>query len=183
SVFKSEAEGTYFFIFLAANSTQNLGNLNEVEYQGFEFDLAGSVNDYVNINFGLGYVDSEITSSQNVNDIGDKAPNVSEYTLNVGLDYHRPITSFGQGLEAFFRVDYQIIGETAFFDNNQIGTNDRDDVQLVDFRMGIELPDDWSVTAWGKNAFDEEYNTEYSTGGFVFKALPARYGLDFVKRF
>jgi len=49
--------------------------------------------------------------------------------------------------------------------------------------MGIELPDDWSVTAWGKNAFDEEYHTEYSTGGFVFKALPARYGLDFVKSF
>ena len=183
SVFKSEAEGTYFFIFLAANSTQNLGNLNEVEYQGFEFDLAGKLNDYVNVNFGLGYVDSEITSSQNVNDIGDKAPNVSEYTLNAGLDYHRPITSFGQGLEAFFRVDYQIIGDTAFFDNNQIGTNDRDAVQLVDFRVGVELPDDWAVTAWGKNALDEEYNTEYSTGGFVFKALPARYGLDFVKRF
>lgn len=183
TVYKSEAEGTYFFIFLAANSTQNLGNFNEVEYQGFEFDMAARVNDYLNFNFGYGYTDSEITDSETPRDIGDRAPNVSKYTLNAGFDYHQPITSFGQGLEAFVRVDYQILGDTAFFDNNQDGTNNRDDVHLVDFRFGIELPDDWSVTAWGKNALDEEYNTEYSTGGFVFKALPARYGLDFVKRF
>jgi iron complex outermembrane receptor protein len=183
SVYKSEAEGTYFFIFLAANSTQNLGNFNEVEYQGFEFDLAASMNDYMNLNLGYGYTDSKITDSETARDIGDRAPNVSKYTFNAGLDFHHPIAAFGDGLEAFFRVDYQIIGDTSFFDNNQEGTNDRDDVHLVDFRLGVELPDDWSITAWGKNAFDEEYNTEYSTGGFVFKALPARYGVDFVKRF
>jgi iron complex outermembrane receptor protein len=168
SVYKSEAEGTYFFIFLAANSTQNLGNFNEVEYQGFEFDLAASVNDYMNLNLGYGYTDSKITDSETARDIGNRAPNVSKYTFNAGLDFHHPIAAFGDGLEAFFRVDYQIIGDTSFFDNNQEGTNDRDDVHLVDFRLGVELPDDWSITAWGKNAFDEEYNTEYSTGGFVF---------------
>jgi iron complex outermembrane receptor protein len=183
SVYRSEAEGTYFFIFLATNSTQNLGNFNEVEYQGFEIDMAARLTDNLNFNFGYGYTDSEITDSETPRDIGDKAPNVSEFTLNAGLDYRRPINLFGEGLQGFLRLDYQIIGETAFFDNNQDGTNDRDDVHLLDLRFGIELPDDWSITAWGKNALDEEYNTEYSTGGFVFKALPARYGLDFVKRF
>lgn len=183
SVYKSKAEGTYFFIFLAANSTQNLGNFNDVDYQGFELDMAARVNDFVNLNLGYGYTDSEIKDAANPDDIGNRAPNVSKYTFNAGFDAHRPISSFGQGLEAFIRVDYQIIGDTAFFDNNQVGTNDREPVHLVDVRAGIELPDDWSITAWGKNAFDEKYNTEYSTGGFVFKALPARYGLDFVKRF
>ena len=183
TVFKSRAEGTYFFIFLATNSTQNLGNFNEVEYQGFEFDMTAGLSDTLNINFGYGYTDSEITDAEEPRDIGDRAPNVSKYTLNAGFDWHYPIQSFGQGLEAFLRMDYQILGDTAFFDNNQAGTNNRDDVHLLDLRFGVELPDDWSVTAWGKNALDEEYNTEYSTGGFVFKALPARYGLDFVKRF
>jgi len=183
TVFRSEAEGTYFFIFLAANSTQNLGNFNEVEYQGFEFDLAARLTDNLNLNFGYGYTDSEITDSETPRDIGDRAPNVSKFTLNAGFDYHYPIQAFGEGLEAFVRVDYQILGDTAFFDNNQEGTNNRDDVHLLDFRFGVELPDDWTLTAWGKNALDEEYNTEYSTGGFVFKALPARFGLDFVKRF
>ena len=183
SVFKSRAEGTYFFIFLATNSTQNLGNFNEVEYQGFELDLAARMTDNLSLNFGYGLTDSEITASETARDIGDRAPNVSKYTLNAGFDYRQPIQSFGQGLEAFLRLDYQIIGDTAFFDNNQAGTNNRDDVHLLDFRFGVELPDDWTITAWGKNALDEEYNTEYSTGGFVFKALPARFGLDFVKRF
>jgi hypothetical protein len=32
-------------------------------------------------------------------------------------------------------------------------------------------------------AVNKEYNTKYSKGGFAFKALPARFGLDFVKRF
>ena len=65
----------------------------------------------------------------------------------------------------------------------QADTNERDDVHLLDFRAGVQLPDDWRVTAWGKNALDEEYHIEYSTGGFVYKATPARFGLDFMKRF
>jgi len=183
SVYPSKAEGTYFFIFLAANSTQNLGNFGKVDYSGFELDLAASLNEYVNVNFGYGHTNSEIKESETAKDIGDRAPNVSKYTVNAGLDFHMPVASFGDGMETFFRVNYQVIGDTTFFDNNQDDTNDRDPVHLVDFRAGVELPDDWSITLWGKNALDEEYNTEYSTGGFVFKALPARYGLDFVKRF
>lgn len=183
SIYRSKAEGTYFFIFLAANSTQNLGNLKEVEYQGFEVDVSALLSEHWALNFGYGFTDSEITDSDTPTDIGNRAPNVSRYTLNLGLDYSRPITSFGNGLEFFARTEYQIIGKTSFLDREQAGTNDRDDVHLVDFRVGIELPDDWSVTAWAKNAFDEEYNAEYSTGGFVFKALPRRWGVDFQKRF
>ena len=181
SVYRSEAEGTYFFIFLAANSTQNLGNLREVEYQGFEVDVNALLSDHWALNFGYGFTDSEITASDTASDIGNRAPNVSRYTLNLGLDYSRPI--FSNGLEFFARMEYQIIGKTSFLDREQAGTNDRDDVHLADFRVGIELPDDWSVTAWAKNAFDEEYNAEYSTGGFVFKALPRRWGVDLQKRF
>jgi len=183
SVYRSEAEGTYFFIFLAANSTQNLGNLNEVEYQGFEVDINALLSDHWALNFGYGFTDSEITDSLNPADIGDRAPNVSRYTMNLGLDYSRPVAAFGNDIEFFARMQYQIIGKTSFFDNEQPDTNDRDDVHLADFRVGLELPDDWTLTAWTKNAFNEEYNAEYSTGGFVFKGLPRRWGVDFTKRF
>lgn len=183
SLYKTVAEGTYFFVFLAANSTQNLGNLKEVEYTGFEIDLDAAVSDNLALNFAFGYTDSEITDSDTASDIGNKAPNVSEYTLNAGGTYTRPLAAFGGDLEFFTRVDYQIIGETAFLDREQTGTNDRDPVHLVDARMGIQLPDDWSLTLWAKNALDEEYNAEYSTGGFVFKAPPRRWGIDFQKQF
>jgi iron complex outermembrane receptor protein len=182
SAFHTKAEGTYFFIFLAANSTQNLGNLLEAEYTGLEFDLAANLAEGFDINLGIGLTDSEITESLNPNDIGDKAPNVSEYTVNLGANWVRPLNAFG-GSEFFLRADYQIIGDTSFFDNMQADTNDRDAVNLMDLRLGIRARDNWAITAWSKNLFDEEYHTEYSTGGFVYKALPFRWGIDFTKDF
>jgi iron complex outermembrane receptor protein len=182
SVFHTQAEGTYFFIFLQANSTQNLGNLLETEYTGLEFELAANVAEGFDINLGLGYIDSEITNSLNPNDIGDKAPNVSEYTVNLGANWVRPLNAFG-GSEFFLRGDFQIIGDTAFFDNDQVDTNDRDPVNLLDLRLGIRSPENWAVTLWGRNLLDEEYHTEYSSGGFVFKAQPLTWGVDFTKDF
>ncbi len=183
SLYKSEAEGTYFFIFLAANSTQNLGSLKEVEYQGLEVDLTGTLNEYFDLNLGLGITDSEITASDTRSDIGNRAPNVSDYTFNLGLNGSRPLEGYSSGLELFGRVDYQIIGETAFFDRQQADTNDRDAVHLTDVRAGIQVPGNWTLTLWAKNLFDEEYNAEYSTGGFVFKGMPRQWGVDFMQRF
>jgi iron complex outermembrane receptor protein len=180
SVFHTQAEGTYFFIFLAANSTQNLGNLLEVEYTGLEFELDANLAEGFDVNLGFGYTDSEITNSLNSSDIGDKAPNVSEYTVNLGAQWARPINS---STEFFLRGDFQIIGDTAFFDNEQSDTNDRDAVNLLDLRLGIRSPENWAVTLWGRNLLDEEYHTEYSTGGFVFKAQPLTWGIDFTKDF
>jgi iron complex outermembrane receptor protein len=180
SVFHTEAEGSYFFIFLAANSTQNLGNFLAVDYTGLEFELAANLGDGLDLNVGVGITDSEIKNSLTAQDIGDKASNVSEYTLNLGLQYRRPTDSGG---EFFIRGDFQILGDTPFFDNEQQDTNDRDSVNLLDLRVGYEMADDWAVTLWGKNLLDEDYHTEYSTGGFVFKATPLTWGIDFTKEF
>jgi hypothetical protein len=51
----------------------------------------------------------------------------------------------------------------------------RDPVNLVDARAGVE-GGAWGVYAFGSNLFDEEYNAEFSPGGFVFKARPRIYG-------
>ena len=182
SAFSTQAEGSYFFVFLAANSTQNLGNLTEVEYQGLEFDLDINVAAGLDINFGVGITDSEVTDSTRASDIGDRASNVSDYTMNLGLAYSHPTSLFG-GADFFFRTDYQIIGPTAFYDGEQDDTNDRDAVQLLDARAGFQLADNWAVTVWGKNVLDEEYHTEFSSGGFVYKATPARWGIDLTKDF
>jgi iron complex outermembrane receptor protein len=55
-------------------------------------------------------------------------------------------------------------------------------VDLLDLRLGLEGAS-WSVTAWSKNLTNEKYNAEFSPGGFLFRALPRRYGVDFIKRF
>ena len=37
--YTTDSSGAYYFIFLVASSTQNLGSLDEVEYDGLEFEL------------------------------------------------------------------------------------------------------------------------------------------------
>jgi iron complex outermembrane recepter protein len=53
----------------------------------------------------------------------------------------------------------------------------RDPVNLVDARVGVESGR-WSVTAWSKNITNTIYNTEFSPGGFLWKAQPRRYGVE-----
>ena len=58
----------------------------------------------------------------------------------------------------------------------------RDPVNLIDLRAGLE-GDRWSVTAWSKNLTNKMYNAEFSTGGFLWRAPPRRYGVDFTFKF
>ena len=58
----------------------------------------------------------------------------------------------------------------------------RDPIDIVDLRLGLE-GEKWAVTAWSTNLTDEEYNAEFSPGGFLFRALPIRYGLEFTYSF
>jgi iron complex outermembrane receptor protein len=180
SVFDTEAEGSYYFVFLADSSTQNLGSLDKVNYQGFEFDVTGRVTDNLDMFFGYGYTDSEIKAwdaPDGAASIGNQAPLVTEDTVNVGAQYRRP---FGNsGLQFFARADYQRLGDTYWDPQN---STVRNPVNLLDFRIGIE-GENWSVIGWQRNANDVHYNAEFSPGGFVFKAKPRRWGVDFVRQF
>jgi iron complex outermembrane recepter protein len=184
SVFDTNAEGSYFFVFLPANSTQNLGNLDEVDYQGFEIDVTARIGDHLDLQFGYGYTDSEIITSATPTDVGNQAPLVSEDTLNLTAQYIRPLG--GSGLDLFLRADYQRIGDTYWDPAN---TSVRDPLNLLDWRLGVR-GDSWSVTGWQRNANDVRYNTEWSPGpaifgpgAFVFKGRPRVWGIDFVKEF
>jgi len=186
SGYRTKAKGTYYFIFIAANSTQNLGNIDKVTYQGFDLELNARLTDNFSFNAGFGYTDSEIKDFPDPVAIGAQAPLVSKYTVNVGAEYRASLTSSIDGL---LRVDYNRIGDTVFtipfsapslvLDATPI---ERNPVDLVNIRGGIET-DRWSLMAWSKNLFDEKYNTEYSPGGFNFKAQPVRWGVDLTVRF
>ena len=49
SVYHTKAEGSYFFVFDPNTSTQNLGNLDEVEYQGFEPEIQAQATDNIDL--------------------------------------------------------------------------------------------------------------------------------------
>jgi len=190
TAFYTDAEGTYFFVFDPNTSTQNLGNLGKVTFTGFELELQALVTDHLEVYARGGYTDSEIKKSdRDPNDVGNQAPLVSEYTINLGLNWRAPLP-FGNGMEFFVRPDFRIIGDTYFYPDN---FTVRDPVKLLDLRIGLGT-DAWTLTAWGRNLTDEEYNSEWSPGpqffpnpgytnNFVFKAQPQVWGVDFTYRF
>lgn len=190
TAFYTEAEGTYFFVFDPGTSTQNLGNLEEVEYTGFELEVQALVTDHLEVYARGGYTDSEIKeSSRDPDDVGNQAPLVSEYTINLGLNYRAPL-AVGEGLEFFIRPDFRIVGDTWFYPDN---FTKRDPIELLDLRVGVAA-ESWTLTAWARNLTDEEYNAEWSPGpqffpnpgntnNFVFKAQPQVWGVDFSYRF
>jgi iron complex outermembrane recepter protein len=188
NLFYTEADGSYFFVFDPNTSTQNLGNLGRVNYQGFEFELRAVLAEGFDAYLGIGYTDSDIKESdRDPNDVGNQAPLVSEYTGNLGLQYRHSLSG---SLSGFARADLEVIGPTWFYPDN---FTKRDTVNLLNLRLGIE-GESWSVTAWAKNLTDEEYNAEWSPGpmffpnpgyanNFVFKAQPRRWGVDVAYRF
>ena len=185
SAFYTDFEGAYFFFFDPGTSTQNLGSIPETEYMGFEFEGNAQFNDYLSGYFGLGYTDSEIKQAADPADVGNQAPLVSEYTINLGGVFRYPMEVFGMNTDGVVRIDYQKIGDT-WWDPGNLSV--RSPVDLVDVRIGLDLEDNWSLMLWARNAFDEEYNSEFSPGPapgahFLFKAPPRRYGVSFIKHF
>ena len=175
SVYDTKSTNGYFFVFLAANSTQNLGNV-DATYKGGEVEINAKATDHLDLYASFGYTDSHIDHMADPKVVGNQAPLVSRQTINAGVQYHQPV---GNGMNAVVRVDYQEIGRTWWDPYN---VTSRDPVDLVDARAGLDAGK-WSLTAWSKNLGNTKYNTEFSPGGFLWKAQPRRYGLDFNYRF
>ena len=189
NVYHTKAKGSYYFVFDATTSTQNLGNLGEVVYDGLELEISARAAEGFDTYLRVGFTDSEIKeSTRAASDVGNQAPLVSQYTINVGAQYRRPLGA--SGLTGILRTDLQRIGPTYWYPDN---FTLREPIDLVNLRAGIER-DRWSLTAWAKNLFDRKYNAEWSPGpqffpspgysnNFVFKAMPRVWGVDFAYRF
>ena len=166
------SKNSYFFVFLAQSSTQNLGNIPETRLTGFELEATAEVLPDFDINAAIGVTDSEILEFPDTSVIGNKAPQVSNYTFNLGAQYAGAISDSVDGL---VRIDYRRTGKTWW---EPFNTTVRQPVDIVDARAGVTLANGVSFTAFAANLFDETYNAEFSPGGFVFRARPRRFGFE-----
>ena len=171
AVYTTKSENSYFFVYLYANSTQNLGNVPEVRLKGFELEANYRPVDDVQFNVAWGVTDSEIKKFDDPAAIGNEAPVISRSTLNLGAQFTPDLTD---DIEGLFRVDYRRTGRTWW---DVYNSTVREPVEVVDVRAGIK-GNGWSIHGFATNLFNEKYNAEFSPGGFVFKARPRRYGLD-----
>ena len=132
--------------------------------------------DWLDLYANFGYTDSNITHMQDPSVIGNQAPLVTKDTFHAGFQLHQPVMD---NINGILRVDYQYLGRTWWDPYN---VTSRDPVSLVDLRTGLDAQR-WSLIAWSKNLTDKIYNAEFSTGGFLWKAQPRTYGLDYTYRF
>jgi iron complex outermembrane receptor protein len=175
ALFHTDSRNGYFFYFDATTSTQNLGNL-DATYKGAELELTAKATDRLDLYASFGYTDGKITGMEDPKVVGNKPPLLTKNTVNAGFQYHQPL---GDGLTGTLRLDYQEIGRTWW---DPYDLTSRDPVSLINLRTGIDA-DRWSVTAWSKNLTNKLYNAEFSTGGFLWRAPPRRYGIDFTFKF
>jgi iron complex outermembrane receptor protein len=175
ALYYTNSRNGYFFFYSATTSTQNLGNLSAL-YKGGELELTGRATDWLDLYANFGYNYGSITAMQDPTVIGNKPPLLTQDTVNAGFQAHKGL---GNGLNGVLRLDYNMIGRTWW---DPYDVTSRDPVNLIDLRTGVEA-DRWSVTAWSKNLTNKIYNAEFSPGGFLWRAPPRRYGVDFTLKF
>ena len=175
ALFDTKSTNGYFFYYSASTSTQNLGNL-DATYKGGELELTAVATNWLDVYAYYGYTDGKITGMEDPKVLGNKPPLLTQDTVNAGFQVHQPI---GGGVNGVMRLDYQLLGRTWWDPYN---VTSRDPVGLLDLRLGLQ-GDRWSVTAWSKNLTNKLYNEEFSPGGFLWRALPRRYGLEFLYKF
>ena len=172
AAFTTKSDNSYFFVFLAANSTQNLGNVPETRIKGFEVDATLRPLPGLDLIAGFGYTDSEIKEFPTASVIGNEAPLISRYTLNLTGELshpdHRHARSDGARRLSPHRPH---LVRCRQFD---LARSDRSRRCPRRLRWRQLVAD----TAFAQNLFDIKYNAEFSPGGFVFKARPRRYGVE-----
>ena len=166
----------YFFFYDATTSTQNLGNLNAL-YKGGELELNARATNWLDLYANFGYNYGRITAMQDPKVIGNEPPLLTQDTVNAGFQVHEPVA---EGVNGVLRMDYQMLGRTWWdpYDRDLARSG-----QSASTCAPVSKAERWSVTAWSKNLTNKLYNAEFSTGGFLWRAPPRRYGVDFTFKF
>ena len=163
AVFTTDVDGQHFFSFIGAVSAQILTNIDEVSLQGGELELQYLASENLTLYVAAGYTDSEIEAyAVDPSVIGNKAPYIAEDTYNLGGQYELPLGA--SNLNFFARVDYERRGAQYWDVQN---STERDSLDFLSIRLGLNSADDkWSLIGQVQNALDEEYNSEWVSGGF-----------------
>jgi iron complex outermembrane receptor protein len=187
AVFDTDLKGAYYFIFLVASSTQNLGSIDKSHYSGVELEFNALLTDNWNVNASYATTDSTIKADAEVPEIvGKKVPLVPEYTANIGTTWTKPLGR-KSGTSFMIRGDYRRVGKTWWGPGDVTVTPlpwdqiPRDTYNVLDIRTGLQGKD-WELVFWGKNVQNEKYNDEFSYP-FVWKAQPEKWGVTYTKNF
>lgn len=167
-----------------SNDTNGRTNVGRAQSRGVEAAIQARLLDLdsqsLDVQASATYLDTEITafSSNRIADVlatvGDPLPGAPDVTANVSL-IHR--ADLGDGWALGSRVGLNHHGEES---NrlNALPNNTAKPYTLIDFRVELTAPADWSVYAYGRNITDKVYFPELN-GAARLVGEPATYGVGF----
>jgi len=144
-----------------------IDNVGDAELKGMELDLTWYAFDGLDINIGLGLLDTEVTKSVVVGvQEGSELPNSPKVNFNSNIRYS---WEFGDNFEASIIFNSSYKGEVTYDIVNQPIEAVEDGYWLHNIRVGfISLDSYWGVHLYANNIADEKYRTQVltSTVGF-----------------
>lgn len=188
-----------------------VSNIDEVELYGAELNLSAEILRGWTVFGSANVTESEIieNASRPVT-VGNKSPHTADYTLNFGTQLDLPVSD---RVDFVTRADYRVTGPTWFHtlqdDENPtlfsgllpgsalalpaaVGNADysvtqRDTFGVFDLRIGLE-GEQWSITAFAENLFNEKYLNEVITavefgGSFISPGARQRFGVELGYKF
>ena len=160
-------------IILAEPPFRTTTNVPSTDINGVELEFSWRAGDRVEISGGFGYLDAEISK------LDTRPDGVPEWTVNLAFEYRQPVAG---GRELFARADWRHQGD--FLINESGFVFDIDPVDLVNARIGVE-GDRWSVSAYVRNALDEQYASDPGFLGYFVRSysLPRSAGAEVRFRF
>ncbi|MCL4776356.1 MAG: TonB-dependent receptor [Gammaproteobacteria bacterium] len=179
-----------------------VSNIDEVNLYGVEASVNWVASDWLELYAGANITHSNIEkNSVRPDTVGNESPYTPDWTGNLGARFSWPIAS--TGLDFIANVDVRAVGDTWFhtvqdqsrptlfslfgFGYGQYGPTERDAYTLVDARVGVQ-GEHWSIVAFGKNVFDEDYIEEAIPapefgGTFTHVGTQSRFGLEATYKF
>jgi iron complex outermembrane receptor protein len=183
ALFDTEVENGFTFVFVAPFTAQTTRNIRAADVSGLETSISWLATERLQVDLGLGFLDSKITASDwvgagGISIVGKEMPQNPESTANLGAVYRGQL---GGDREWYARLDYRRLGEVYWEPENFVA---RDPLSLVDLRFGITSGRGWEAVAWIDNAGDEDWISEESNpNGIVYYGKPRQYGVEMTYRF
>jgi len=190
SLFYIDYTDQQYFLFDQTGTQANI-NVRKSEITGGEFEMTALPVDSLQINFGLGFTDSEIKEYEDIPGvlvpareiIGRKVPGAPVWSLNLAMQHTKSISDT---LDLVSRLDFEHRDKTYW-------TLDNLDVQpaydLTNFSLALES-ERWMTRLYVNNLFDQEYIDWFFAARFIglpadiaWPSKPRQTGLEFTFRY
>jgi iron complex outermembrane receptor protein len=186
SLFFIDYSDQQYFLFDQTGTQANI-NVPKSEITGGEFELSAMPTDALQLNFGVGFTDSEIKEYEDIPGvlvpaseiIGKKVPGAPVVSLNFSLQHTK---SLSDQLNLVSRIDYEHRGKT-YWTLDNVDTQAAYDLT----NLSVELANDrWSTRLYVDNVFDEEYIEWFFAARFIglpadiaWPSKPRQFGVEF----